>query len=162
MLVTHGGTTAVSAADLDGDGLVDLVAVNVVDSTVSVFYAKSGGGYRPPATFSNVAAGADPRFVDDAGSAGPVAAAIGDLDGDGRADIATVNVLGSISLLRQMPDGGFLAVAMVQSNLIDPSWIAAADLEDRNAGDGGLPDLVVSGLSGAGAASVEVYQNGCR
>ncbi len=101
-LICQEGTNQVTSADLNGDGLLDLVTVNISSNTVEVFYAKDGG-FRPGVSFAT--------NIGDAGI-GPVAAAVADLDGDGRADIATVNITGTITILKGLTDGGFLLVAM--------------------------------------------------
>lgn len=152
VLACQPGTTTVSSADLNGDGLLDLVSINTFQNSISVFYAKDGG-FRPGVAFSTV--------LGDAGHA-PEQAAIGDFDGDGRADVATVNVAGNITILKGLTDGGFLAVAAVTSGLSVPYWISAVDLESHGANDGGVPDLVVSSLANSGGGVIEVYYNTCR
>jgi len=151
-LICQQGTARITSADLNGDGLLDLIAVNDVSNTVEIFYAKAGG-FRPGVSFAT--------NLGDAGTQ-PVGAAVADLDRDGRPDIATVNASGSISILKGLSDGGFLLVAMQKTTSQTPYWISAVDLEDHGANDGGLPDLVVSYISGAGSSAIDVFYNGCR
>jgi hypothetical protein len=155
-LICQEGPARIVNADLDGDGLLDLIVVNDASDTVEVFYAKSGG-FRSGVSFP-VDVSTD---TSDAG-AQPVGVAVADMDGDGRADIATVNAAGSISILKGLTDGGFLLVAMKQTTSEVPVWISAVDLEDHGVNDGGIPDLVVSYESGAESSAVDVFHNNCR
>ena len=142
-LICQQGTSTSTIADLNGDGLLDLIATNAGTDTVEIFYAKDGG-FRPGVSFPV-------DYASDMSDAGaqPVGAVVADLDGDGRADIATVNFAGSISD-PQGPDGRriFLAVAMKQTTLRTvPTGSQRSISKDQGANDGGLPDLVVSYLS---------------
>ena len=155
-LISQEGTTWVTSADLNGDGLLDLIATNAGSDTVEIFYAKDGG-FRPGVSFPMDVS----TDMSDAG-AQPQGAVVADLDGDGRPDIATVNFAGSISILKGLSDGGFLLVAMQQTTTPGPFWISAVDLKDHGANDGGLPDLVVSYLSGSQSGGIDVFYNNCR
>ncbi len=75
----------IDAADLNRDGFIDFVTANRGSSTVSVLLGRAS----PPGTFASareVAAGLGARDV-----------AIGDLDRDGRSDLASVNEQGNSS-----------------------------------------------------------------
>ena len=87
------GTTPVdiAAADIDGDGKPDLLVTNSYSNTLSVF--------RDTGTIAT-AVGFDSRF-DFATGVGPTGVAAGDLDGDGKVDVAVVNARdGTVSLFR--------------------------------------------------------------
>src|SRR6185369_372170 len=80
--VTGATPRAVSEVDLNGDGKLDLVTANVSDNTVSVLLNNTA----PGAVMSTFASKAD--F---ATGAGPISVAVGDLNGDGKPDLATAN-----------------------------------------------------------------------
>jgi FG-GAP-like repeat len=89
---------ALAAADLNHDGLLDIVGADEGANRLVVSYRRhDNGGFDP------VRAGLD---VAD----GPIDVAAGDLNGDGRTDLATANILGThVAVLLQRSDGsGFL------------------------------------------------------
>src|SRR5262249_20334239 len=67
----------VDAADMNGDGIDDVVVANASDSTVSVLTSNGDGTFHPAAQFP-------------AGPA-PGSLAIGDFDGNGALDVAVTN-----------------------------------------------------------------------
>ncbi|MEY3137884.1 MAG: hypothetical protein RL580_1616, partial [Pseudomonadota bacterium] len=94
LLVLPAGTspTAVRGVDIDNNRFFDLVAANQQDGLVSVFMRRASDPKDPSVSFSdalNLGVGED-----------PVDLVTGDLDGDGRTDITTVNKLSnSVSVL---------------------------------------------------------------
>jgi len=123
---------AVAVADLDGDGRPDIVTANAIlstngagDSTVSVLLQDGAhpGHYLPAVSY---ATGPD-----------PVAVAIGDLNGDGKPDLAVADSSG-ISLFLQDAAGRFLPRTIVATGGPCAS-VAIADLD----GDG-APDLIAT------------------
>jgi hypothetical protein len=104
----------VVAADLDADGLSDLVVVNFLSNDVTVLLTEDGF----PSVASTVPVGA-----------GPVAAWAGDLDGDGATDLAVANVISSsVSLLGNAGDGSFAAAGEL-SVVGSPFAVAGADFD---------------------------------
>jgi hypothetical protein len=123
------GPITVAVADLNGDGVLDLVVTNL-DDTVSVLLGNGNGSFRPQVTF---AAGLHPYAV-----------VVADLNGDGKPDIATVNVgtvadHGTVSVLLGNGDGTFQPQ---QTFDVGPYYATALAVGDVN-GDG-IPDLVTT------------------
>jgi large repetitive protein len=142
-----GGTRSVAIADLNGDGLADIAAVNPANNTVGVLIGDGAGGFALQATVPS-------------GGAGPVAVAAGDFDNDGQVDLAVVNATAStVAILRGTPTG-FVAGGTV-SIAAGATSIAATDVD----GDGAL-DLAVGGsgavqiLRGSGNGSFTVQTTG--
>ena len=107
-------------------------------------------GAQPCTTCARTSLGLAPRSYP-AGDA-PVAAAAGDLDGDGRADLVVANdppLAGQVRVLLGGPNGFVLAGTYAQSPV--PRGVAIADFDTD-----GLPDVVVAlsdgGRDGAGPA----------
>lgn len=124
-------------ADLNGDGLLDIIVGNCADQTISVYLNSANN----PGTFAGA--------VYFAVAANPTRIAVGDLDGDGRLDLAVATGNGDgtngVSVLRNTSSGGalsfenFLDVVTDPSDGSNPRDVAIADLD----GDG-KPDLVTS------------------
>ncbi|MEO6455101.1 MAG: FG-GAP-like repeat-containing protein [Ginsengibacter sp.] len=94
-------TYAVAAGDLDGDGKQDLVASSIGDQNISVFRNTSAAGV---ISFA-------PK-IDFTGANSPYDIAIGDVDGDGKPDIAVVNATGNtVSLYRNTGTTGTISFA---------------------------------------------------
>jgi hypothetical protein len=82
---------AVTAGDINGDGVLDLVTANSGSNNVSVLLGKGGGAFVEQSTFP-------------VGS-GPSAIVLGDFNGDGKLDIVSAqpNVLNIALLLNTSP-----------------------------------------------------------
>lgn len=143
----------ISAADMDGDGNVDLVTPNAGKGTLSVLLG-DGRGHFAHAAGSPFAAGP-----------GPFSAAIGDVNGDKRPDIVIANYSGhaadtatdGLTWIRN--DGGrrFTPFAQRVTNGDYSSRIAAGDID----GDG-FADAVFANSNGATVTIVYGSRNGPR
>jgi hypothetical protein len=98
---TEGRGLGVVAADLDGDGLVDLFVAN--DTTANLFFRNLGGWtFQERAHPFGLAANAQGGYLAGMG------VACGDLDGDGRIDLAVTNFYGeSTTYYRNLGGGQF-------------------------------------------------------
>ena len=144
---TNGGSPYfLTAADIDGDGRLDLIACEVSGSRVSIFRNTATAGslttnsFAPPVSFS---VGADCRY-----------ALAADVDGDGRVDIIAANFgNNTLSILKNTGSPGSLSFApqVVLPTLAAPNALAVGDLD----GDGKL-DVAVANSS---ASFVSVFRN---
>ncbi len=115
------------ASDLTGDGHTDLAA------------ATSGNGLNFASVFVNTAGGLTGPANYAIGGANPVSIAVGDLDSDGDADLATVNQdSANVSLLANNGTGAFGA-SMQLAVGATPQHLAMHDLTGN-----GTPDIAVS------------------
>jgi Bacterial Ig-like domain (group 3)/FG-GAP-like repeat len=127
----------ITAADFNGDGIVDLATVNSGDSTVSVLLGKGSGNFT---LTSNVAVEGTPESL-----------AVGDFNGDGIPDLAVPgNTSNTVSVLLGRGDGTFSQAQSIPSTDFGPVGVAVGDFN----GDG-IPDFVTvnSGFSGGQAAN---------
>jgi hypothetical protein len=103
-----------SVADFNSDGISD-VAVSNPATGIDVLYGIRGGGFRGgAAVFPGSDAGWAPYM------------SVGDLDGDGRTDLAVVDATQRISILLQSADGGLGPIGP-QLNPTDYPNVAIAD-----------------------------------
>jgi hypothetical protein len=128
-LATDGSPVGIAVGDLDGDGKPDIVVANAYSDTISVFRNTSTKGVMSFATKIDFAAGRTPCII-----------AMGDLDGDGRPDLAVSNAdTNVVSVFRNTSAIGSISFAsMVDFGAGGPSLqVAIADMN----GDG-KPDLI--------------------
>ena len=140
---------SVAVGDLDGDGKLDLAVANEGSYAVSVYRNTSSNG--------SVGAGSFAIPIDFTTGTQPRSVAIGDLDGDGKLDLAVANqASGTVSIFRNMATSG----SIVPSSFADkidfatgsgPRSVAIGDLD----GDG-KPDLAVAN---SGSKTVSVFRN---
>ena len=74
---TENAPVALAVADMNGDGVLDVVTADAIASTVSVLLGDGTGGF---SAARHVSTGADPSDI-----------AVADLDGDGSPDLLTAN-----------------------------------------------------------------------
>ena len=130
---------SVVAADVNGDGKLDLISANSGANTLSVLTNNGSGGFGLAATYSG---GFNPRSVTAA-----------DLNGDGKPDlICTRTSPGALMVLTNLGNGSFVSAS---TNILGPTtgnvqFIVAADIN----GDG-VPDLIsANGNSSPGTLTV--------
>jgi uncharacterized repeat protein (TIGR03803 family)/surface protein len=134
---------AVAIGDLDGDGKADLAVANTNNATVSVFRNTGSSGTVSYATKIDLTTGINPNHV-----------AIGDLDGDGKADLAVTNGTSlTVSVFRSTGSSGTISYApkVDFATGSNPKSVAIGDLD----GDG-KADLAVAN---AYNTSVSVFRN---
>jgi hypothetical protein len=110
------GPFCVVAADVNGDGKLDLISANFSDSTLTVLTNKGNGTFKVSATLY---AGVYPKFVTAA-----------DLNGDGRVDLICANQYSFTNTLKVLTNNGtgvFGSNATLTVGL-DPHCVVAADL----------------------------------
>ncbi len=135
------------AADLDGDGKLDIVTANYGGNTISILKNIGAPGAITPDSFA-------PR-VDLPTPAGPYEIAIGDLDGDSRPDIAVATYAQSISIYRNVTTAGLLDTnSFVRVDFPAPTEADTIELGDVD-GDG-LLDVVIGSVA---PYTMAVYRN---
>jgi hypothetical protein len=123
---TGGFPSSVAIGDLDGDGKPDLVVANQDSNTVSV--------YRNTSTSGSTVAGSFAVKVDFNTGSTPISVAIGDLDGDGKPDLAVANYFSSnVSVLRNTSSSGSIAAGSFAAKVdfatgTSPRSVAIGDL----------------------------------
>jgi len=142
---TGSGPESVSIGDLDGDSKSELVVANATSNTVTVLRNTStGAGSISYATKVDFTTGSDPNYI-----------SIGDLDGDGKVDLAVANkISGTVSILRNTSTGpGTISYgAKVDFTTgSEPRSVSTGDLD----GDG-KADLAVASF---GSNAVSVFRN---
>jgi hypothetical protein len=128
-LATGTNPRFVISADLNGDGLSDLVVTNQSGNTVSVIL----GNLAAPGTFLSA--------VDYATGSGPSGAAIADVNGDGAPDIVVPNLYdGTVQVfLQDTANPGTLLTPTTYTLGSNPAFIVVADFNHD-----GVPDLAVA------------------
>ena len=111
---TGSGPISVVSADVNGDGIPDLLLANFYSNTVSVLLGNGDGTFRPHADYAT--------------GSGPIAIAVGDFNGDGKVDLAvTIDaVFPVVDIMLGNGDGSFRAPTAYQIGVL-PRSIATGD-----------------------------------
>ncbi|MBS0267333.1 MAG: VCBS repeat-containing protein, partial [Planctomycetes bacterium] len=135
---------SVAVADLNSDGRPDLIVANSNSNNVRVLINTTAVGASTPSFPASLAFGT---------GSGPHAVTIGDLNGDGRPDLAVANRGGnSVSVLFNTTAPGALPPSFsAKSDVATQELPASIAIGDLNSD--GLPDLVVA------SSSVSVFLN---
>jgi len=137
---------SIVTADLNGDGKLDLATANANSNTVSVITRKTDNtGWNAAASIATT-------------GSGPYGLAVGDLDGDGKPDLATSNINSNdvTVITRNTAGTGWNAAVTAGATDADPRSLAIGDVT----GDG-RPDVVTVNLDDNTATQLTaVYDNG--
>ncbi|MCY2993082.1 MAG: FG-GAP-like repeat-containing protein [Planctomycetota bacterium] len=152
------GSRSLAIGDLNGDGRADLAVANA-NGTVEVLLSQAGGTLASPATYGS-----------GSGDDIPYSVAIGDLNGDGLADLAAVNELsGSVGVLLGPPGALalplFLPLFSSNSRLFDVQlggFMAGQLVHGSQGAFDGLNRLQVDGVDYAPPALPPNLQNSAR
>ncbi|HEX8815436.1 MAG TPA: FG-GAP-like repeat-containing protein [Terriglobales bacterium] len=142
---TGASPVALSIADVNGDGVNDIVATNFLSSDVSVFLGNGDGTVKTPT--AGYIVGGSPRT--------PVL--VGDFNNDGKADLIVPDREFNFVYLEGYGDGTFrsaLNFYSLRGNGYQPNAVSIAT-GDFN-GDG-HPDFVVGNSNGPSATGVTVF-----
>jgi hypothetical protein len=138
---------AIETADFDGDGKLDIAVANGANNTVAVRLNTGTGNDISFAATQSFSVGQDPLDI-----------ALGDIDGDGKADIVASNHIGStLSILRNISTTGNISFAdrLDINSKPQPYYILLSDID----GDG-KQDIVTTNHLDFGDAKVGyIYQN---
>jgi hypothetical protein len=142
---------AVTTVDLNGDAKPDLVTLDYTAAQVNALLNHGDGTF----------AAASPNATGGTPTESPQAMAVGDLNGDGLADVAVANVFGpgeeedgNVGILFGLGNGTFRVVSVVSGLGIQPSALAIADLEGA-----GRASLVAASLTAVSTVTFDTSRN---
>jgi len=133
-------------ADIDGDGKTDLITVNSSSNSISVFrYALSS---------NDISSASFNKMVEFSTGSNPSCVATGDIDGDGKTDIAVANSSSnSISVLRNISTSGSISAGSFEAKVDFTTGNVPYDVAIRDIDGDGKPDLIVTN-NGSNSASI--------
>jgi hypothetical protein len=140
--VASGSVVALAVADLDGDGLSELIAAHGQEGHVSIA-TNDGGSF---ADYVDIPLGAE--------SLAPTSVASADFDDDGNADLVAVDAVAARVLLWIADGPGVFDVPLALDVGGTPGTIAVGDL-----GGDGAPDIAIPNL-GATSVALLYFESG--
>lgn len=124
---------SITVADLNRDGVQDLVTPNYDETGVSVVLGRSDGSFQPAVTFETARA---PKFI-----------AVADFNGDQIPDLAVANHFAdTVSVLLGNGDGTFLPHQQFATGR-NPAWVTVADFNGDGVRDLALANWFASTVS---------------
>jgi autotransporter-associated beta strand protein len=139
----------VQCGDMDGDGKLDLVTTQSLSNSVSVFRNTYISG--SSLSFAS-------ETVVTSSMASPAGAAIGDLDGDGKADIVAANFTstGSVTILRNNSTAGSLSFTNLGNWATNPypAGVTIADLDLD-----GYPEIITGNTGNDAGNTISIFRN---
>ncbi len=152
---TGDGPAGIAIGDIDGDGKPDIAVTNNISSTVSVFRNTSSRGIIDASTLAPQVS--LPTSTGPADNAGTANISMGDLDGDGRPEIAvtnteknTVSVFRNTSVAGVINSGSFLAKTDLTTG-DDPLGLVMADFDGDKKAD--------IAFNNASSGNFSIYRN---
>jgi FG-GAP-like repeat/IPT/TIG domain/FG-GAP repeat len=140
---------SVKIGDLNGDGKPELVVANSVGSSVSVFHNTSSAG--------NITTGSFASKTDFTTDSSPQSVSIGDLDGDGKPDLATANSVGSsVSVLLNTSSAGSITTGSFANKVDYPTGTNPISVSIGDLDGDGKPDLAVANN---GSSTMSILRN---
>ena len=143
------GPPDLAIADLDGDGKPDLAVTNMEGNTVSLF--------RNTSTSGSITSGSFAGKVDFTTGTNPYMVAIGDLDGDGKPDLAVTNVnSNTVSVFRNTSTTGLITSGSFAAKVDFTTGYWPRDVAIGDLDSDGKPDLAVTN---ANSNTVSLFRN---
>jgi hypothetical protein len=139
----------VAIADVNGDGINDLISTNGFSGDVTVLLGQGNDTFTPPA------------FGYATGTLGTAIfsqqALVADFNGDGKLDILVSDDDFSLVYLQGKGDGSFTAAHNYYSGIATPNSVTATGFASGDFNGDGLPDFVVGNFDQSGNAGITVF-----